>query len=122
MPIIATENFRLSHVLKHEYEPSLAYCRDVGSYTFVAKTTLKVGTLLTATAIANGADASNVVGMVMDEVVCEAGTATKVLLLARGPAMVSKAGLIFGDTPTGTHLTALETNFKAKGILLQDAV
>lgn len=122
MPIIATENQRLSHVLKHEYEPSLAYCRDVVTYTFVAKTTLKIGTLLTATAVANGADAANVIGMVLEDTVCEAGTATKVLLLVRGQAMLSKAGLIFGDTPSGAHLTALETNFKAKGILLQDAV
>lgn len=122
MPIIATENQRLSHVLKHEYEPSLALCRDVVNYTFSADTTLKVGTLLTATAIAAGADAANVVGMVMEDTVCKATVATPVSLLTRGHALVSKAGLIFSDTPTPTHLTALATNFKAKFILIQDSI
>ena len=45
--LIATEGFRTSNLVKHEYEPSLAYCREVATYTGAAKTFV-VGELVTA--------------------------------------------------------------------------
>jgi hypothetical protein len=122
MAIIATENQRLSHVLKHEYAPNKAYCREVLTLTFATATTLKIGTLVTATAVATGATAGDVVGIVMEDTVCPATVATKVLTLARGPAEVSNAGLIFADTPTAPQLVTLATTLKAKGIVIAEAV
>lgn len=129
--LLATENFRLSNVLKHEYEPSLAYCREVAVINDSAAD-LKIGTVLgvvTATgkykvSVQTAVDGSqNAAAVLMEDVTVAAATDKKALVLARGPAIVSKSGLILDasfDQPA--EIAAVYTALAAKGILAADAV
>ena len=117
--LIATEGFRTSNLVKHEYEPSLGYCREVIVYNGPAKTFV-VGELVTANGTApldaqNGAD---VAGVVMLEQAAAASTNTRLLVLTRGPAIVSKSALVLGAVTEAEAIAALA----AKGILVNDAV
>ena len=42
----ATDTFRFSHLVKHEYEPNFAYCRDVLVANEAGARTYAVGTVL----------------------------------------------------------------------------
>lgn len=46
MTVIATDSKRKSNLVKHEYEPSLAFCREVLTAYEAAEATYKVGTVL----------------------------------------------------------------------------
>jgi hypothetical protein len=114
--LIATEGFRTSNLVKHEYEPSLGYCREVVVYNGAAKT-FPVGQLLEA----NGTvadDAGDIFGIVMQETVAPASTATRVLVLAGGPAIVSKSAIALGGLLEADVIAALD----AKGIKVNDSV
>lgn len=129
--LLATENFRLSNVLKHEYEPALAYCREVGVINNGAAD-LKIGTVLgvvTATGkykvcVQNAADGSqNPAAVLMEDVTVAAATDKKALMLVRGPAIVSKAGLVLDASfDLDAEKAALYAALAAKGILANDAV
>lgn len=45
MPALFTENFRFSNTVKHEYEPSIAFCREQVVYNGTAGE-LKIGVAL----------------------------------------------------------------------------
>lgn len=116
MSLIATENFRTSHLVKQELFPENAYCREVVTYNGAART-FKVGELVEADGtIANLA--ADIVGVVIVEVDAPASTATKILTLARGPAMVSKAALVLGGLVEADVVAKLKT----LGIIVNDAV
>jgi len=131
MTLIATEAKRLSNVVKQELFPEAGYCRLAVTYDGTAAD-LVPGTVLgkvTADgtykiAIQTAIDGSEVAdAIVMVEQTVIADTATKVLCLVKGPAIVSKDGLILDasynlDAEKAAVFAALE----AKGINCNDAV
>lgn len=137
MTIIATDTARYSDVVKHEYEPSLAFTRELVVVNDAAKT-LTLGMLLgkvTATgkymeSVQTAIDGSEVpVAVVVgkDEnnlsVAVPATTDTKVLAIVRGEAIVRKSGLkphsTFNDA---TKLAAAYASLASKGILVNDSI
>lgn len=125
MAVIATDKTRLSHVLKAELYPELAYCRTVVTVNDTAQT-LELGTVLgkvTANgkykvAVETAVDGSKVgAGIVIDAKTIANGVDTSVLVLTRGPATVSKAGLVIAASyDNGTKLGVLYADLEAKGI------
>lgn len=125
MAVIATDKTRLSHVLKAELYPELAYCRTVVTVNDTAQT-LELGTVLgkvTANgkykvAVETAVDGSKVgAGIVIDAKTIANGVDTPVLVLTRGPATVSKAGLVIAASyDNGTKLGVLYADLEAKGI------
>lgn len=130
MPIIATDTQRWSNVVKHEYEPSLGYCRAVLEKDSGA-TAFPLGTVvgkITASgkvvkAVETATDGSNVaVGVVLADQT-EKGQPTKVLALVRGASIVSKAGLILDATfDTDVKKKAVYDALEGLGILANEAV
>ena len=116
MSLIATEGFRTSHLLKGELWPEYAYCRSVVVYNGAAKT-FKVGDVVAA---AGGvpAAAANIVGVVLFETDAAASTNTNLVLLSKGPAIVSKAALNVGALVLADVVTKLES----MGIQVNDSV
>ena len=110
MALIATEAKRLSNVVKQELWPETGFCRQVLTVT---GTNIVPGTLLDADGVATVA--SEIVGIAMQEA---SGTNVKVLALVKGPAIVSKAGLVLNGLVAADVYAALE----AKGIAVNDAV
>jgi len=106
----ATEAKRLSNVVKQELWPESGYTRAVLTVT---GTDIVPGTLLDADGVA--AVAADVVGIAMQEA---SGTNVKVLALVKGPAIVSKGGIVLGACVAADVYAALE----AKGIAVNDAV
>lgn len=131
MPLIATEAKRLSNVVKQELFPESAYCRVLVTYNGTAAS-LVPGTVLgkvTADgkykiAVETATDGSKVAdAIVMVEQTVPATTDTKVLCLVRGPAIVSKDGLVLDATYNlDAEKAAVYAALEAKGILCNDAV
>ena len=129
--LIATENFRLSNVLKHEYEPSLGYCRETVVINDAAAS-LKIGTVLgvvTATGkykvcVQTATDGSqNAAAVLMEDKTIADSTDTKVLALVRGPAIVSKSGLVLhASFDQDAEKAAAYASLAAKDIVASDAV
>jgi molybdopterin biosynthesis enzyme len=131
MTLIATEAKRLSNVVKQELFPEAGYCRLAVTYNGTAAS-LVPGTVLgkvTADgkfkiAVQTAADGSQVAdAIVMVEKTVLLNTDITVLCLVKGPAIVSKAGLILDasydlDAEKAAVFAALE----AKGINCNDAV
>jgi hypothetical protein len=137
MTVIATDSTRFSAVVKHEYEPQLSYCREVVTVNDAAQT-LKVGTVLgkvTATGKYKVQDAAavdgsqNAAAVLIADVAGNSGditlanaTDTKVLVLARGPVIVSQAALVMGaNTDTNGEKQAVYDALKALGIICETA-
>ena len=135
--IIATDTARYSDVVKHEYEPSLAFTRELVVVNDTAKT-LTLGMLLgkvTATgkykeSVQTATDGSElpvavVVGKDINNlsVAVPAATDTKVLAIVRGEAIVRKTGLkphsSFNDA---TKLAAAYASLATKEILANDSI
>ena len=131
MTTIAIDSPRLSNLVKREYQPEMAYCREVGIFNGLAGD-LKIGTVLgkvTATgkykvAVQTAVDGSAVAaGILMEDKTVLATTDTKVLVMFRGPASVSKGGLVFDATYDLTaEKDVVYAAFEAKGIQVLDAV
>jgi len=127
----ATEAKRLSNVVKQELWPETGYTRAVVTVNDAAAT-LVPGTVLgkvTATgkykvAVQTAVDGSEVAdAIVMQEIAVPATTDTKVLVLIKGPAIVSKAGLVLDASyNTAGELAAVYAALEAKGIACNDAV
>ena len=137
MTIIATDTARYSDVVKHEYEPSLAFTRELVVVNDTAKT-LTLGMLLgkvTATgkykeSVETATDGSEdpiavVVGKDLHNlsVAVPATTDTKVLAIVRGEAIVRKTGLkphsSFDDA---AKLAAAYASLATKNILANDSI
>ena len=132
MPIIATDTFRLSHLVKRELWPEQGYTRAVVTVNEAAAKTYAVGTVLgkvTASgkykiAVETAVDGSKTpAAVVLEDKTITATTDTKVLVAVRGPMIVSKAALAldatYNDaTKKGVAYTALE----ALGILDNETV
>jgi hypothetical protein len=132
MPLIATENKRLTNVLKSEFWPEQAYCRETVTVNEAAAKSYVPGTVLgkvTATgkykiAVQTAVDGSQTAAaIVMGEVAVPATTDTKVLVLVRGPAIVSKSGLVLDATyDLQAELDAVYASLLALDIQVRDAV
>jgi hypothetical protein len=131
MPVIATEAKRLSNVIKQELFPESGYCRVMVTYNGTAATLLP-GTVLGKVttggkykiAVQTASDGSQVAdAIVVNEQTVAATTDTLVAVLVRGPAIVSKAGLILDATyNTDAELAAVYAALEVKGIVCYDAV
>jgi hypothetical protein len=131
MPLIATEAKRLSNVVKQELFPESGYTRLVVTYNGTAAT-LVPGTVLGKVtsggkykiAVQTASDGSQVAdAIVMVEQTVALNTDSKVLCLVRGPAIVSKDGLILDATyDLDAEKAAVYAALEAKGILCNDAV
>jgi hypothetical protein len=130
MPLIATEAKRLSNVVKQELFPESGYTRLVVTYNGTAAT-LVPGTVLGKVttggkykiAVQTASDGSQVAdAIVMVEQTVAATTDTGVLCMVRGPAIVSKAGLILDASyDLDAEKLAVYTALEAKGIICNDA-
>lgn len=131
MALIATEKQGHSNTFKHEYEPSLAYCRAVVTVNDVAGT-LAIGTVVgkvTATGkfkkcVQTASDGSqNAAGIVMVEKTVAAAADTPVLVMTRGPAAVNKAGLVLDASyDLAAEKNAIYANLEALGIEVLNAI
>jgi hypothetical protein len=103
MTLIATEAKRLSNVVKQELWGEQGYTRKVLTLTgdFVPGTVVAVG--------------ETILGIAMEE---KSGDGVQVLTLVRGPAIVSRGGLVLGQLDIGDVVTALE----AVGIQVADTI
>lgn len=131
MTIIATDTYRLSHLVKQELFPEKAYCREVVVMNDAAAS-LKIGAVLgkvTATgkykvSVQTAVDGTEVAAAIlMQDLTLAATTDTKVLVMVRGPASVSKAALILDATHnTDPEKAAIYAALEAKGIQVLEAV
>ncbi len=131
MTLIATEAKRLSNVVKQELWAETGYCREAVVVNDAAAT-LVPGTVLgkvTDTgkykvAVQTAVDGSEVAAaIVMVEIAVPATTDTKVLALVKGPAIVSKAGLVLDATYNlDAEKAAVYAALEAKGIACNDAI
>jgi hypothetical protein len=128
MSVISTESTRFSAVVKHEYEPSLSYCRSAIVINDSAQT-LHVGAVLgkvTATgkyklclAAANDGSQTPAAILIADglgisqDINLVNATDTNAVALVRGPAMVADAGLQLG---TGIAASDVATALAGVGI------
>ena len=130
--LIATENFRFSHLVKYELFPEKGHCRTVVTANEAAAKTYAVGTVLgkvTATgkykiAVQTAVDGSQTpAALVLADYSVAAATDTKVLTLTSGPSGVSKAALVLDATfDNQTKKDAAYAAIDALGIRVQDAV
>lgn len=125
MTVIATDAQRISNVVKHEHDPSTAYCREVVSVAVVSG--MKVGAVLdnaANAALVTVANTANTSYVLIDPRVDEAQKTPgnyNLLVLARGPAIVADAALTFGaDVDTAPEKAAIYAVLKAKGILVEE--
>lgn len=130
MPIVATDSYRLSHLVKAEVLPETAFTREVVTFNGAAAS-LKIGTVLgvvSATGkykvcVQSAADGSqNPAALLLEDKTVAATTDTKVLVMHRGPSSVSKAALVLdasfdNDTKKAAAYAALE----AKNIQVLEA-
>lgn len=92
--LIATDTQRLSNLIKYELFPEYRHCRDVIVYNGAAKS-FAIGDLVDSTG-GVPADADAIAGIVVQDTTATLNTDTHVVILARGDAGVSTAGLKLG--------------------------
>ncbi len=122
--LIATQNQTLSNWLKHEYGSDFAYCREVVTFTAPAGET-KLGTVL-GKITASGkyvvskqtaTDGSEVPAAIVYHDGVYTAADQKVLTLVRGPAGISKLGIILDATfDNAAKKAAAYAALEAKGI------
>ena len=131
MSLIATEVHVYGNVVKHEYLPDTAYCKEVVVVNDAAGT-LAIGTVLGKVtvggkykrAVETASDGSKVAAAIVAAVTTIAGTTdTNVLVLKRGPAGVSKGGLVLDATyDDATKKAAVYASLEALGIQVLETV
>lgn len=138
MAVVATETQKFSNVVKHEYAPESAYCREVITMNDAAAT-ISIGAVLgkvTATGkyklvtVAANDGSQNAVAVVIGNAfgaalptTLAATTDTKFLVLARGPVMIGKAALQVGaDVDTAPELAVVYASLASVGIIAADQI
>ena len=91
---IATDTQRFSNLVKYELFPEFRHCRDVLTYKGTAKD-FAIGDLVAADGTVP-TTAANIAGIVVQNTTAAATTDTAVVVLARGAAGVSQAGIKLG--------------------------
>lgn len=131
MAVVASSTPLFSNVVKQELFPEIAYCRAVVVVNDSAAT-LTVGTVLgkvTASgkykvAVETAVDGSKVAdAIVIQQIAIPASTDTKVVVLLKGPAAVSKGGLILtASYDNDAKKLAVYNALEAKGIKVIETV
>lgn len=126
MTVIATDTARFSNLVKHELWPETGYCRKEVTVNEAAIKTYAVGTVLgkvTATgkykiAVETAVDGSKVAAaLVIADHSIAAATDTKIVVLLKGPAEVSKDALALDATyDDDTKKNAVYASLEALGI------
>ena len=138
MTIVAIDTQRLSGWLKYEEEPSLGLCHEVVTINEAAAKTLVTGTVLGKVtvggkykvAIETAVDGSKVadaiyIGSVLgnDTQTVAAATDTKILVLKRGKAIVSKGALLLDSTyDNDAKKNAVYASLEALEIFVQPTI
>ena len=91
---IATDTQRFSNLVKYELFPEFRHCRDVLTYNGTAKD-FAIGDLVADDGTVP-ATATDIAGIVVQNTTAAATTDTAVIVLARGDAGVSQAGIKLG--------------------------
>ena len=91
---IATDTQRFSNLVKYEIFPEFRHCRDVLTYNGTAKD-FAIGDLVADDGTVP-ATAADIAGIVVQNTTAAATTNTAVIVLARGAAGVSQAGIKLG--------------------------
>lgn len=126
MTVIATDTPRISNVVKNELWANQGFCRAEVTVNEASAKTYKAGTVLgkvTANgkykiAVETAVDGSKVgAAIVLEDYSIAATTDTKVKVLVKGPAIVSKGALdIDASYDNGTKLGVLYADLEAKNI------
>jgi len=129
--IVATDTLRLSNVLKQELWAELGYCRAVVTVNEAAAKTYVPGTVLGKVtsggkykiAVETAVDGSKVAaGIVIGLQDIAASTDTKVVVLVKGPATLSKGGLVLDSTyDDATKKGVVYASLEAAGFQLLEA-
>ena len=107
MTVIANDTARYSNLVKHELWPETGFCRKEVTVNEAAAKTYAVGTVLgkvTADgkykiAVQTAVDGSQTAAaVVIDDHSIAAATDTKIVVLVKGPAEVSKGALVLDAT------------------------
>lgn len=132
MAVIATDTLRYSNVVKHEYEPSIPFCRDLVTVNETSGKTYVVGTVLgkvTATGkykicVQTASDGSQIAAAIVGEdKTIAANTDTKVMALVRGPATVAKQALTLDAShDLQAEKDAIYAALEAKNILVVEQI
>lgn len=131
MTVILQDTLRLSNVLKQELWAELGYCRAVVTVNEAAAKSYVPGTILGKVtsggkykiAVETAVDGSKVAAaMVLDLQSIAATTDTKVVVLVKGPATLSKGGLVLDSTyDNDTKKGVVYASLEAVGIQLLEA-
>lgn len=131
MTVIATDTYRLSNLVKNEMWTELGYCRSVVTVNEAAAKTYAVGTVLgkvTADgkykiSVQTATDGSETAAaIVLEDKAIAATTDTKLVVMTRGPATISKGALVLDATHnTDAEKDAIYAAFEAVGIQVLDA-
>lgn len=131
MALIATEKYRYSNLVKEELWHEKGYCTKQVIVNDAAAT-LALGTVLGQVtvggkykvAVETATDGSKVAAaIVVEAITIPATTDTKVLVMYRGPAEVSKGALVLDATyDNDAKKLAVYDALEAKGIQVSDAV
>lgn len=131
MATIATEKYRYSNLVKEELWHEKGYCTKQVIVNDAAQT-LALGTVLGQVtvggkykvAVETATDGSKVAAaVVVEAITIPATTDTKVLVMYRGPAEISKGALVLDATyDNDAKKLAVYDALEAKGIQVSDAV
>ena len=132
MPVIAVDTLRLSNLVKQELWPASNYTRLLVTVNEAAAKTYAVGTVLGKVtaggkykiAVETAVDGSKVAdAIVLGDYSIAATTDTQVLVLVRGPAIVSKGALALDTTYNDdAKKAAVYAALEAKGILVNTTI
>lgn len=133
MALLFTENKRFSNLVKQELWAESAFCRGYITYNGTAQSSMLIGTVLgkvTATgkykvslqAAVDGSQTADAV-LIEDKTNVALNTDTKMLVILKGPAVVSKSALILDASYNTQPLKdAMYAALEAKNIQVNDAV
>jgi len=131
MALLFTENKRFSNTVKAELWPEMGYTRAVVTYNGTAGE-LKIGSVLGKVtsggkyklAVQTASDGSQTAdAIVIEDKTAVLNTDLKILVLIKGPAVVSKAALILDASyDLDAEKAVVYASLEAKGIQVNDAV
>lgn len=131
MALLLTENLRFSNTVKAELWPEMGYTRAVVTYNGTAGD-FKIGSVLGKVTsggkykfcVQTAVDGSQTADAILiEDVTAVLNTDKKVLVLLKGPAVVSKAALILDAShDLDAEKAAIYASLEAKGIQVSDAV
>lgn len=131
MSLLYTENKRFSNLVKQELWPEMGYTRAMVTYNGTAGS-LVIGTVLGKVTtggkykicVQTAVDGSQVADAILvEDKTVAATTDTSVLVLLRGPAVVSKAALVLDAThDLDAEKAAVYAALEAKGISVNTTV